>query len=324
MPRSQVLLASLLALVLMVPLAGCGGDEAGTAVADDQGKGAQQPPPPALPGPKALGGGRPQLLIKTSHGDMVVELFHKQAPKTVKNFVDLAEGRRYWKDPRSGKQVQRPFFDGLTFHRVIPDFMIQGGDPLANGQGGPGYFFEDELSARSLGLDKMKAFIPQGNSGAWHRIIQTAGGPTQIQQKLLIPLYKELGIPTKPGQPYEAERQRKLPLLKERLRSLTVEEALTIWGYTFQNELESTPPSRGMLAMANAGPKTNGSQFFLITGNPTYLTGKHTVFGQVIEGIEVADKISRERANPRNNKPIKPVVIHSVREVKAEVESGKK
>src|SRR5437762_10254931 len=84
--------------------------------------------------------------LKTSMGDIVVHLFDDKAPKTVANFVDLATGKKEWTDPKTGQKVNRPFYNGLTFHRVIPGFMIQGGDPLGNGRGGPGYSFEDEFN----------------------------------------------------------------------------------------------------------------------------------------------------------------------------------
>lgn len=87
----------------------------------------------------------PQAILKTNHGDIVVELFENHAPKTVANFVGLAEGSKEWVDPQSGETVTRPFYDGLTFHRIIPDFMIQGGCPLGTGTGSPGYRFADEI-----------------------------------------------------------------------------------------------------------------------------------------------------------------------------------
>jgi peptidyl-prolyl cis-trans isomerase A (cyclophilin A) len=140
--------------------------------------------------------------FKTSLGDIVVKLFPEKAPKTVENFVGLAEGTKEWKDPRSGQMVKKPLYDGTVFHRVIPQFMIQGGDPLGNGTGGPGYKFADE----------------------------------------------------------------------------------------FHKELKHGGP--GVLSMANSGPNTNGSQFF-ITHVPTpWLDNKHSIFGQVIEDTQkVVDKV---------------------------------
>ena len=139
--------------------------------------------------------------IATSKGDIVIHFFSKDAPNTVANFVGLAAGEKEFTDA-SGKQVKRPYYDGIVFHRVIQDFMIQGGDPTGTGSGGPGYKFEDEFKS-GRGFDKV-----------------------------------------------------------------------------------------GLLAMANAGPATNGSQFFITTSTPTYLNGKHTIFGEVLSGYDVAVAIS--------------------------------
>lgn len=86
-------------------------------------------------------------VLETSQGNITLELFEKEAPKTVANFIGLAEGTKEWTDPKTRQKVKRPLYDGVIFHRVIPGFMIQGGDPLGNGTGGPGYQFEDEFSA---------------------------------------------------------------------------------------------------------------------------------------------------------------------------------
>src|SRR3974377_905274 len=159
--------------------------------------------------------------IDTTEGTIVCRLFEKDAPKTVANFVDLAEGKREWKHPSTGKKSNDRLYDGTIFHRVIPDFMIKGGEPQATGRGGPGYQFEDE----------------------------TKGSPHKFD---------------KPGK----------------------------------------------LAMANAGPNTNGSQFFITVVPTTWLTGKHTIFGEVIEGQDVVSKISKGARN-RKDGPHKDVVGHS-------------
>jgi peptidyl-prolyl cis-trans isomerase A (cyclophilin A) len=159
-------------------------------------------------------------VIDTSKGKFTCELFEKQAPVTVANFVGLARGLRAFKDPKTNQWVKRPFYDGLIFHRVIPGFMIQGGDPLGVGIGNPGYKFEDEI-APDLKFDK-------------------------------------------PGQ----------------------------------------------LAMANAGPATNGSQFFITEGAPQHLTGRHTIFGQC-EPASLVTQITAVEKGPRD-KPVKDVVINKV------------
>jgi len=159
--------------------------------------------------------------LVTSKGTIKVRLLPDHAPMTVDNFVGLATGAKEWRDPRDGKKKTEPMYDGTVFHRVIPEFMIQGGDPTGTGTGGPGYEFEDEV----------------------------AGGP---------------GF-SKPG----------------------------------------------YLAMANAGPGTNGSQFFITEAPTTWLTGKHTIFGEVIEGMEVVNEIARVPRDKRD-KPNEDVVIERV------------
>src|SRR5437588_11996485 len=160
--------------------------------------------------------------FETSEGTLVCRLFDKEAPKTVANFVDLAEGKREWKHPATGKKSNDRLYDGTIFHRVIPDFMLQGGDPAGTGTGGPGYQFEDE----------------------------TKGSPHKFD---------------KPGK----------------------------------------------LAMANAGPNTNGSQFFITVAATTWLTGNHTIFGEVVEGQDVVNKITQLPRN-RQDRPVKDVVLKSV------------
>jgi peptidyl-prolyl cis-trans isomerase A (cyclophilin A) len=161
-------------------------------------------------------------VFDTSEGKIVCRLFEKDAPKTVQNFIDLAEGTREWTHPTSRKKSKDRLYDGTIFHRVIPEFMIQGGDPAGTGMGGPGYQFEDETKGSAHRFDK-----------------------------------------------------------------------------------------KGKLAMANAGPNTNGSQFFITLVPTEWLTGKHTIFGEVAEGQEVADKIVTLPQN-RQNKPNKDVVLNSV------------
>src|SRR5580692_11097825 len=159
--------------------------------------------------------------LRTNQGPVVIRLFPDHAPKTVRNFVELAEGGKQWTDPRTGRATTDKLYDGTVFHRVIPDFMIQGGDPLGSGRGGPGYEFADEIHP-DLAFDR----------------------------------------------PY-------------------------------------------LLAMANAGPGTNGSQFFVTTAPTPWLNGKHTIFGEVIEGSEIVDKISAIETDSRD-RPGTDVVIESV------------
>jgi len=161
-------------------------------------------------------------VFETSQGNIVIKLLEKEAPKTVANFVGLAEGTQEFKDARTGQKKKGNYYDGLVFHRVIPDFMIQGGCPEGSGRGGPGYTFGDEFHTS---LKHSKA---------------------------------------------------------------------------------------GKLSMANAGPGTNGSQFFITVAATPWLDQKHTIFGEVIEGQEVANKISLV-AKDRNDRPNPPVTIKHVR-----------
>ncbi len=165
--------------------------------------------------------------FETSEGTIVCRLFEKEAPKTVANFVELAEGMREWTHSGTRKKSNDRLYDGTIFHRVIPDFMVQGGDPEGTGRGGPGYQFEDE----------------------------TKGSPHKFD---------------KPGK----------------------------------------------LAMANAGPNTNGSQFFITVTATTWLTGKHTIFGEVIEGQEIVNKITAVPRGPQD-RPKKDVVLKKVTVEKA-------
>jgi peptidyl-prolyl cis-trans isomerase A (cyclophilin A) len=155
-------------------------------------------------------------------GAVKIKLFNDAAPNTVDNFVGLAEGTKEFTDPKTGQKTKRKFYDGLVFHRVIPDFMIQGGDPLGTGTGGPGYKFEDEVS---------------------------------------------------------------------------------------NNPYKHTKP--GILSMANAGKNTNGSQFFITVAATPWLDGKHTVFGEVIEGMDIVNKISRVPKGAQD-RPTETVTMTSV------------
>jgi peptidyl-prolyl cis-trans isomerase A (cyclophilin A) len=161
-------------------------------------------------------------VFATSEGKITTRLFETDAPITVKNFIELAEGQREWMHPTTRAKSTSKLYDGTIFHRVIPDFMIQGGDPTGTGMGGPGYRFQDETKDSPHGFD----------------------------------------------QP-------------------------------------------GKLAMANAGPNTNGSQFFITVAPTPWLTGHHTIFGEVIEGQEIVVKISQVPRNAQD-KPHKPVVLESV------------
>ncbi len=158
----------------------------------------------------------------TSEGNFTVRLFDDKVPNTVANFVGLAEGTKEWTDPRTHQREKKPFYDGIVFHRVIADFMIQGGDPLGTGTGGPGYNFKDE----------------------------------------------------------------------------------------FHPALRHSKP--GILSMANAGPNTNGSQFFVTLVPTPWLDNKHSVFGEVTEGMDVVQAIGKTPTSKPGDRPLKPIAIESI------------
>jgi peptidyl-prolyl cis-trans isomerase A (cyclophilin A) len=157
----------------------------------------------------------------TSEGPFTVRLFDQEAPNTVANFVGLAEGTKQWTDPRTNEKVTRPYYDGIIFHRIIDGFMIQGGDPLGQGIGGPGYKFADEFH------------------------------PSRRHSKA------------------------------------------------------------GILSMANSGPNTNGGQFFITLGPTPHLDNRHSVFGEVVEGMEIVKKIGSAKTG-RGDRPVKDVVIETI------------
>jgi peptidyl-prolyl cis-trans isomerase A (cyclophilin A) len=160
--------------------------------------------------------------FKTSEGNFTARLFDVEVPKTVANFAGLAEGTIEWTDPRTGKKTKEPYYNGTVFHRVIADFMIQGGDPLGQGTGGPGYKFADEFSPK----------------------------------------------------------------------------------------LRHSKP--GILSMANSGPNTNGGQFFITLVPTSWLDNKHSVFGEITEGMDVVNKIGKTATSKPGDRPVKPITINSV------------
>jgi peptidyl-prolyl cis-trans isomerase A (cyclophilin A) len=163
----------------------------------------------------------PTATLHTNHGDITVELFEDRAPNTVENFIGLATGEKEWEDPETGETRTDPLYDDVLFHRIISDFMIQGGDPTGTGRGGPGYTFDDE----------------------------------------------------------------------------------------FHPELRHD--DEGILSMANSGPNTNGSQFFITLGPQPHLDDRHAVFGKVTDGMDVVREIGSVPTG-RNDKPREDVVLESV------------
>ena len=260
----------------------------------------------ALPAPaqdlKAEDPAHPVTILRTNHGDIHIELFPKEAPKTVANFVELAEGRKEFTEAKTGQKVKQPFYDGLTFHRVIKDFMIQGGDPNGNGSGGPGYKFEDEINADALGLEKIPAVE---KDGSLHPSLLIRS-QEDFNQMVLIPLLRKMNISA------QEEFEKRKNDIQGQLDKLTLKEAYENMGYRYSPGLKSRPPSKGSVAMANTGPDSNGSQFFINLKDTPWLAGKHTVFGKVVKGMEVLEMIGGVEVG-EDARPKQDVKILSIR-----------
>lgn len=224
--------------------------------------------------------------IHTTMGDIYIELFPAAAPRTVQNFMELA---------RTG------FYENTIFHRVIDGFMIQGGDPTGTGTGGPGYSFADEINARALGLDKEKVvqggYLPHPSLGV--------NSQEEFQQLVVLPLIFALGISSQ--EELDARREE----VERTLFSMSLKDAYVNLGYEYSENLPSRPLVKGALAMANSGPATNGSQFFITLDGTPWLTGKHTVFGQVLFGMDVVEAIGKVRVD-MSNRPRQQVSVRSV------------
>lgn len=244
----------------------------------------------------------PLVEIQTSMGSMILELFPKEAPETVANFIGLAQGEKPFEDPQTGALVNRPFYDGLIFHRVIDQFMIQGGSPTGVGNGTPGYSFNDEINARSLGLDRMQALDDEGIPHPFLRI----ASQTQFQAVILEPLFIELNINS------QEDLENNYALIEESINSLTVKDVYENQGYEYTETLDSRMPVRGVIAMANAGPNSNGSQFFINLIDTEWLAGKHTVFGRVRQGMDILDAIGSTPVDEQD-RPLQDVRIIQVK-----------
>ncbi len=234
------------------------------------------------------------IIMKTNYGDMEIELWNDDAPKTVANFIGLATGTKEWTDPKTGEKVKKPFYNGLTFHRVIKDFMIQGGCPLGTGSGGPGYRFEDEFPTTDLTGE-----------------ITNEGDALQVYLQLMGPYMAKTKTPD-PEILAIAEQTQKLQNGSAIMKH-PVEWYQEKTGITEPVQIMKHTVDYGTICMANSGPNTNGSQFFIVTlkdGCP-WLNGKHTVFGKVIKGMDIAHKIENVEKAP-GDKPVKPVVIEEI------------
>jgi cyclophilin family peptidyl-prolyl cis-trans isomerase len=246
----------------------------------------------------------PLVILSTTRGDVLLELLPAEAPETVANFLGLAEGTKPFLDLYTGLEEQRPFYDGLVFHRVIDGFMIQAGSPTGNPDGGPGYALPDEINAESLGLDQMQLLDPAG----YPNPVLGIRSQQDFQERVLEPLYAAMGITSR------ASLDARVGEVEQRLRGMTVKQLNELLGYRYVAGLQSRAPLRGVIAMANSGPNTNGSQFFITLADAPWLTGKHTVFGKVRAGFDTIDAIGKARVGS-DNRPLQDITILSLRRV---------
>ncbi|MBA3698847.1 MAG: peptidylprolyl isomerase [Planctomycetes bacterium] len=251
-----------------------------------------------------------RVVITTSLGTIVAELFDDEAPVTVATFLALAEGEKVFTDPTTNMEAKRPFYDGLIFHRVIKGFMIQGGCPLGQGNSGPGFKFKDEINAKSLGLDKEMAMLGDD----LHPQCQYM--QRDFMRVVLRPKMEAMGITDTSTM---EQKQKAFDSVLKEARSLSLQDFYEKLGYVYDATLPpSHKPLRGVLAMANSGPGTNGSQFFINLGDTPHLAGKHTVFGKIVVGMETVDTIGAV-VTAEGDRPTVPVVIQSIRREKAAV-----
>jgi cyclophilin family peptidyl-prolyl cis-trans isomerase len=225
---------------------------------------------------------KPTVLIKTEVGDISVELWPDIAPKTVENFVGLADGTKEWTDPKSQQKVKRPFYDGVVFHRVIDDFMIQGGCPKGDGSGGPGYAFEDECYEQG---EKLTGPIDSEEMAVdvFQKILQPYFASTPQPDHDLVKIVEAC-----------SEQQSGRPLMVHEVEYY-LEKTNTDKPVYRDGKLKARV-AYATICMANAGPNTNGSQFFIVTKKEgcDWLDGKHTVFGKVVGGMDVVHDIEKK------------------------------
>ena len=246
----------------------------------------------------------PLVLLSTSTGDIYIELLSNEAPNNVENFLALAHGEVEFVDPNSNARFKPRYFDGMQFHRVIPGFVIQAGSPFHNPLGAPENLLSDEINANSLGLDRLPVMDEQGNINP----ILNIGNRIEFHEVLLKPLFDLLNIKTETK---VLERQYEI---LDILQGLTVKEAYENQGYRYQEDLPTRGITRGIVALANAGPDENGPEFFIALQDSPWLNGKHTVIGRIVEGIETADTIATNEVEPVNPSRF-AALIYSLRRI---------
>ncbi len=223
----------------------------------------------------------PLVHILSSAGSIYLELLPAEAPANVANFIALAQGETSIREPLSGRSLSPNYYDGMKFHRVLPGFVIQAGSPSYHPLGEPGTPLRDEINAELLGLHLEPVMDEQGHFNPRLNV----SGETDLHEQLLVPLYRNMNIDSA-GE--LAERQGEVV---SRLQQMTMQQAYENMGYRYQDNLPGREIRRGTVALANAGPDGNGPEFFIALQDAPWLSGRHTVIGRVVEGMDVADAI---------------------------------
>mgnify|MGYP006093184715 FL=1 len=244
----------------------------------------------------------PLIRISTSKGEMYLELYPLEAPNNVENFIALAEGEKEFTNLKTGEPIQSRYYNGMRFHRVVPGFIIQAGSPAINPLGLQVSLLNDEINANALGLDQIPALNPDGS---FADVLNIESKP-DFHEEILTPLYSQRNITD-----VEAALSRQYQVL-ETLQELSVKSVYENQGYRYDDSLESRPIERGTVALANSGPDSNGSEFFISLTAAEWLWGKYTVIGKVVEGQEVMDSIGNTAIDPGQFSSLS-TLIYSVR-----------
>lgn len=248
----------------------------------------------------------PLIQLDTARGDIFIELLPAEAPANVGRVLALVRGELEIEDPANGFSFQPRYYDGMRFHRVIPGFVIQTGAAVNNPLGEPGEPLADEINANSLGLDQQPAMY---EDGSFNELLGIANREI-FEEQVLAPLYAELAI-TSP----EVLENRQYQVL-DRLQALTVKALYELQGYRYRTDIQTRPVQRGIVALANRGPNSNSGEFFIALDDEPTLTGKYTVIGRVVEGMDVADAIGSREVSPQRYTRLS-TVIYSARQVNA-------
>lgn len=246
----------------------------------------------------------PLMLIQTSQGDIHLELFPEAAPQNVQRFLALAEAQLPIPDTDASAASTLHYYDGLTFHRVIRDTLVQAGDPARANRLRSASTVADEINARGLGLEQQRLLDETGKPHPWLNI----GGQEDFRQHVLKPLYRNMGIDN-----IETLRAQQSAVL-QRLQTMNLLQFHEMLGYRYDSTLPSRRPGRGSIMMVNRGPDTNDGEFFIALTNTPWLIGTSTVIGRVALGMDIVERISQS--------PAASTRIYQIRQINSSIETG--